>query len=387
MKDFEFYLPTKVIFGKEALKKIPKELPKLGKKALWIFGRSSIYRTGLHDKLKQLLEKAGIEYVEFGGIKSNPLLSQVLEGIKIAKENQVDFILAVGGGSVIDTGKAIACGYYHPEKVWDFYERKDFPEKALPIAVVLTIAGTGSELNNISVIVHDETKLKLSMSSPALFPKVSFLDPTLTFTVPPDYTAYGAFDAFSHVFEVFISREYTKGGLTEDFMVALMKNIINWSKIAVNEPTNYEARANLMWCASLALCGLTKAGVGRYRFIIHAIEHTLSGVYDLPHGLGLAILTLAWMKRNKEHELLKRFFEKVFEITLKDKAKVETGIEVFETWLKQHRFVLTLQDLKVPKEDLDYLTEKAYQILKIWKVEKEYSKESIKDILQTAYSG
>ncbi len=386
MKSFEFQLPTKVIFGRDALKKIPKEVSQIGKKALWVYGKDSIKRYGLYEKIKNLLEKSKIEYIEFGGIKSNPLLSKVLEGVKIAKENKIDFILATGGGSVIDTAKAIACGYYNEEKIWDFYERKAFPDRALPLVTILTIAGTGSELNNISVIVNDETRLKLSMSSPVLFPKITFLNPDLTLTVPPDYTAYGAFDAFSHVFEIFISREYKKECLTEDFMIMLMKNIIKWSVKAVNKPDDYEARANMMWASSLALCGLTKSGIGRYRFIIHAIEHTLSGIYDLPHGLGLAILTLAWLKKNKEKNMVKRFFEKVFDLTIKkDKSKLDLGMELFESWLKELRLPLNLKDLKIPKEDLDYLVDKAYQIFTIWKVE-EYSKESIKEILETAYS-
>ncbi|WP_168194280.1 iron-containing alcohol dehydrogenase [Thermodesulfobacterium sp. TA1] len=385
MKNFGFYLPTKVFFGKKVLRQFPKEIPSLGKKALWVFGRSSIMRNGVYEQVKEVLKKAKIEYVEFGGVKANPLLSKVLEGIKVAKEEGVSFILATGGGSVIDTAKAIACGVFAEEKIWDFYERKAFPTEALPIVAIPTISGTGSELNNISVIVNDETKVKLSMSSPFIFPKLTFLDPTFTFSVPPDYTAYGAFDAFSHVFEVFVSREYKKDCLTEDLMVALMKNIMRWSKVAMYDPTNYEARANLMWASSLALCGLPKAGVGKYRFFIHALEHTLSGVYDLPHGLGLAVITYAWMKVHKKNKLLHKFFEKVLGIKVEDKISVEMGIEVFENWLRDLRLLYTLKDLKIPKEDLDYLVDKAYHILTIWEVAEEISKEDIRGIFHLAY--
>ncbi|MCU4139001.1 MAG: Alcohol dehydrogenase YqhD [Thermodesulfobacteria bacterium] len=385
MKDFELYIPTKVIFGKKALKQISKELPKLGKKALWIYGRSSIKKTGLYERLRELLSKANIEYIELGGIKSNPLLSKVLEGIEIAKENKIDFILAVGGGSVIDTGKAIACGYYYKGDIWDFFERRTYPEKALPIAVVLTISGAGSELNEVSVIVHDTKKVKRSLRSFLLFPKVSFLDPTLTFTVSPEYTAYGAVDAFSHVFEVFINREYKKESLVEDFMIILMRNIIKWSKIAFKEPTNYQARANLMWASSLALCGLTKVGIGSYRFPIHAIEHTLSGGYDIPHGLGLAILMFAWIKKNKENKLIKKFFEKVFDLSIKNKTMINKGIEIFEGWLKELKIPTTLREINIPKEDLGLLAEKAFEIFKLYKAEKEYPKEKIQEILEIAY--
>jgi len=380
VKDFELWIPTKVVFGKKALKQIPKELHSFGKKALWVYGRNSIKITGLYEKLKEILIQENIEFVEFGGVKSNPLLSKVLEGIEIAKKQKVDFILAVGGGSVIDTAKAIACGYYYKGNVWDFFEKKAYPEKALPIIVVLTIAGTGSELNEVSVITHDIKKVKHSLRSSLLFPKVSFLDPTLTFTVSPEYTAYGAVDAFSHVFEFFVNREYKKDSLVEDLMIVIMKNIIKWSKIALKEPNNYEARANLIWASSLALCGLIKAGIGSYRFPIHAIEHTLSGGYDIPHGLGLAILMRAWMKIHRKDDIIKKVFIKVFDLPIPDK-----GLEFYENWLRELRISMSLKEIGIPKEDIDTLVDKASGIFLLYGAEKEYPKEKIREILETAY--
>jgi alcohol dehydrogenase YqhD (iron-dependent ADH family) len=380
VKDFELWIPTKVVFGKKALKQIPKELHSFGKKALWVYGRNSIKITGLYEKLKEILIQENIEFVEFGGVKSNPLLSKVLEGIEIAKKQKVDFILAVGGGSVIDTAKAIACGYYYKGNVWDFFEKKAYPEKALPIVVVLTIAGTGSELNEVSVITHDIKKIKHSLRSPLLFPKISFLDPTLTFTVSPEYTAYGAVDAFSHVFEFFVNREYKKDSLVEDLMVVIMKNIMKWSKIALKEPNNYEARANLIWASSLALCGLIKAGIGSYRFPIHAIEHTLSGGYDIPHGLGLAILMRAWMKIYRKDDIIKKVFIKVFDLPIPDE-----GLEFYENWLRELRISMSLKEIGIPKEDIDTLVDKAFEIFLLYGAEKEYPKEKIREILETAY--
>jgi alcohol dehydrogenase YqhD (iron-dependent ADH family) len=380
VKDFELWIPTKVVFGKKALKQIPKELHSFGKKALWVYGRNSIKITGLYEKLKEILIQENIEFVEFGGVKSNPLLSKVLEGIEIAKKQKVDFILAVGGGSVIDTAKAIACGYYYKGNVWDFFEKKAYPEKALPTVVVLTIAGTGSELNEVSVITHDIKKIKHSLRSPLLFPKVSFLDPTLTFTVSPEYTAYGAVDAFSHVFEFFVNREYKKDSLVEDLMVVIMKNIMKWSKIALKEPNNYEARANLIWASSLALCGLIKAGIGSYRFPIHAIEHTLSGGYDIPHGLGLAILMRAWMKIYRKDDIIKKVFIKVFDLPIPDE-----GLEFYENWLRELRISMSLKEIGIPKEDIDTLVDKAFEIFLLYGAEKEYPKEKIREILETAY--
>jgi len=386
VKDFELWIPTKIVFGKKALKQIPKELPSFGKKALWVYGRNSIKITGLYQKIKEILIRENIEFVELGGVKSNPLLSKVLEGIETAKKHKVDFILAVGGGSVIDTAKAIACGYYYEGNVWDFFEKKAYPEKALPIVVVLTISGTGSELNEVSVITHDIKKIKHSLRSPLLFPRVSFLDPTLTFTVSPEYTAYGAVDAFSHVFEFFVNREYKKDSLVEDLMVVIMKNIIKWSKIAFKEPTNYEARANLMWASSLALCGLIKAGIGTYRFPIHAIEHTLSGGYDIPHGLGLAILMRAWMEIYKKDDIIKKLFVKVFDLPIKeDKSFLNKGIEFYENWLRELKIPISLKEIGIPKEDIDILVDKAFGIFLLYGAEKEYPKEKIRAILETAY--
>jgi len=385
VKDFELHIPTKIIFGKKAIKQIPKELPKLGKKALWVYGKSSIKKTGLYEKLKAFLSKTNVKFVELGGVKSNPLLSKVLEGIELARKHKVDFILAVGGGSVIDTAKTIACGYYYKGDIWDFFEKKTYPEKALPIAVVLTISGTGSELNEVSVIVHDTKKVKRSLRSPLLFPKVSFLDPTLTFTVSPEYTAYGAVDAFSHVFEFFVNREYKKDCLVEDLMVSIMKNIMKWSKVAIKEPTNYEARANLMWASSLALCGVVKAGIGTYRFPIHAIEHTLSGGYDIPHGLGLAILMRAWIKKYKDDNIIRKFFAKVFDLSIKrDRNISDKGVELFENWLRELKLPVSLAEIGIPERDIDILIDKAFEIFKLYGAEKEYPKERIRELLKIA---
>ncbi len=382
MKDFEFFLPTKVLFGKDSLKSLPRELSRLGKKGLWVFGRSSVYKIGLYEKIKSAASKAGISLVEFGGVKANPLLSKVKQGIDLARNQEVDFVLATGGGSVIDTAKAIACGYFYEGDVWDFYEKKAYPRKALPIGVVLTVAGTGSELNNISVLVNDETKVKFSLRSHVLFPRVSFLDPTLTFSVPVDYTAYGAFDAFSHVFEVFVSREFAGPCITKDFMVTLMKNIINTSKKLMRTPKDYDARANMMWCSSLALCGLTKLGIGAYRFLIHAIEHTISGRYDLPHGLGLGILTLAWIKENPKNPKLEEFFREVFGI-----YEWEQGVKEFENWLKELNFKLSFKELGLPEKDITILSENAYQILTVWKASKDITFDQVKSLLLKAYHG
>ncbi len=215
MKDFEFYFPTKIIFGKDSLKRFSQDLSLFGKKAFFLYGRSHIKKSGFYDFILEIFKNKGIDFVEFGGIKPNPPLSQVLEGIDLIRKAKPDFIIAVGGGSVIDSAKAIACGYFYGEKIWEFFERKGAPEKALPIIAIPTIAGTGSEANDVTVIVNEEKKIKLSLRAPCLFPKVAYLDPTLTFSVPPNYTAYGIMDALSHLFEFFHFRLHPEENICE----------------------------------------------------------------------------------------------------------------------------------------------------------------------------
>ena len=385
MKNFEFFLPTKVYFGKKALNALKKELPFIGNKVLLVFGKSSIFRTGLYEKIKDILNELKIESVDFGGIVSNPLFSKVKEGIEIAKKEKVDFILAVGGGSVIDSAKAIACGVYHEKELWDFYERKAFPKKALPIVTIPTISGSGSELDNVSVLTHDETKLKLSMKSPLIFPKVSFLNPELTFTVPPDYTAYGIVDAFSHFFEVFVSRE-EKECITKEILITLMRSLITWSKILMKDFYNYEARANIMWISSLGLTDFVRAGLGRYLFVMHAIEHSLSGIYNIPHGLGLAIVICGWMKKHAESPKLLEFFEKVFDIRETNKMKLfEIGFNTFKNWLEDVLKVpTTLSAIQIKEDNIHTLAEKSYEIFKIWGADKYYTLEDIEAIFKAA---
>lgn len=386
MKDFEFYFPTKIIFGKEALRRFPKELPSLGRRCLLLYGRGSIKKTGLYEKIISCLKQSGLEWTEFGGIKSNPPLSQVLLAVEKAQEFKPDFLLAVGGGSVIDAAKAIACGYFHRETLWDFFERRGAPQQALPLIVISTIAGTGSEANEVSVIVNDKKGYKLSLRSPLLFPKITFLDPTLTFTVPPNHTAYGVMDAFSHLFEYLMFRAYQESTVTEDILILFMKDLLKWGFIAYKEPENYLARSQIQWLSLLALSPLTRAGLGSYRFFLHSLEHPLSGSLDLPHGLGLAILMRAYLKRYGAHETVRRFYLKVLDLSQgPDLAK--RGLKAYDEILERFELPKSLKDLQIKREVLPDLVEKAWEILYIWKAERDFSKEDIQELYEIAYSG
>ncbi len=386
MKDFEFFLPTRIVFGKRALKTFKEELSQLGKRILFLYGRSSIKKIGLYEEILSNFQRAQISFIELSGIKPNPSLSCVLSAIEIAQRFKPDCILAVGGGSVIDAGKAIACGYYHPEELWNFYERKGNPQKALPLAVILTIAGAGSEANDVSVLVNSEKQLKLSLRSPLLYPKVSYLDPTLTFTVPKDYTAYGIMDTFSHLFEFFHFRLHPEENLTENFLILLMKRLIREGKKALEDPENYSARSQLMWIGTLALSPLIRCGIGKYRFFLHSLEHPISGILDLPHGLGLAILMRAYLKKMANFQLTRRFFSLLFNIP-ENKNLSQKGLEKFDELLETFGIPKTLKELKIDSSYLNLFIEKACEILYIWKAEKEFSPEIVRELYEIAYFG
>ncbi len=379
MLNFRYYNPTKIIFGKGVVDKVGKETAKYGKKALFVYGQGSIKRIGLYDKVVKNLKEAGIEIVEHGGVKPNPVLSHTRAGVEIAKKESVDVIVAVGGGSVIDEAKAIAAGAVSDCDVWDFFEFKAQVKKALPIITVLTITGTGSEMNAGLVITNEEKKAKFGFRAEPLFPKVSFLDPTLTFTVPPNQTAYGAVDAFTHVSEVYCNRAKRGVPISEGIMETIMKTIVKYAPIAVKDPENYEARSELMWCSSLALSGITWCGVGDLTLPAHMIEHSLSALYDIAHGAGLAIVTPAWMRYMKERrrEHLLDFAVRVFNVD-----DIDEGIKRFEGWMKSMGCPIRLSDANIPESDIDVIAQNAFELSKIWGMADFYTVDVIRDILR-----
>lgn len=386
MQDFEFYLPTRIIFGKEALKRFPKEITPLGRRILLIYGQGSIKKIGLYERLILTFKELNLQWEEFGGIKSNPTLKQVKEAIQLARVFNPDYLLAVGGGSVIDAAKGVACGYYYEGEVWDLYERRDTPKQALPLVVISTIAGSGSEANDISVIANEEKGFKLSLRSPLLYPKLSFIDPSLSFTVPKEYIAYGVIDAFSHLFEYFIFRSHKEPSITEDLLVFLMKNILKWGLIAFEEPENYAARSQLHWASLLALSPLTRAGLGSYRFFLHSLEHPLSGSYPIAHGLGLAILIRAFLKLHGAHDGVRKFYQRVLEIA-PGPHLAKRGLKTYESILYKFGLPKTLKEVGIPEEALESLVEKAWEIIYIWKADKSFKKTDLEMIYKTAMEG
>ncbi|MBQ1958792.1 MAG: iron-containing alcohol dehydrogenase [Firmicutes bacterium] len=294
MIDFVFNNPTKVYFGKDQMDHLGEEVAKFGKKVLLTYGGGSIKKTGVYDLVMAQLTKVGAEVFELGGIEPNPRIASVRKGAQICKDENIDVILAVGGGSTIDASKWMAAGACVDFDTWEFFSTDKKPEKALPLMTVLTMAATGSEMDAIGVISNPETNEKYGRSAPCLFPRVSFLNPELTYTVNKYQTACGCADIFSHVQETYFNPGESMFML-DSFMEGLMKTVIKYGPVALEDPENYEARANLMWASSWGINGFARTcQVGGWS--CHPMEHELSAFYDITHGEGLAILTPSWLR-------------------------------------------------------------------------------------------
>ncbi len=294
MNNFTFQNITKIIFGRGTENSVGQETAKYSKKVLLHYGGGSIKKTGLYDRVVKSLKDAGVEYVELGGVKPNPRLGLIHEGIELCKKNGIDFILAVGGGSVIDSAKGIAAGMYYDGDVWDLYLRKAYVDNALPIGVILTIPAAGSESSGASVVTKEEGQLKRDIGYDFLRPKFAILNPEFCFTLPAYQVACGAADIMAHIMERYFTNT-THVEFTDRLCEATMTTIINNVPRALANPNDYDAFAEIMWAGTVAHNDLL--GTGRQEdWASHMIEHELSGIYDIAHGAGLAIVFPAWMK-------------------------------------------------------------------------------------------
>ncbi|MBU4487043.1 MAG: iron-containing alcohol dehydrogenase [Candidatus Delongbacteria bacterium] len=333
MDNFTMSMPTEVLFGQEMTKNLSDMIKKYnGSRVLIVYGGGSVKKTGIYDMVTDHLKENGIFYKELAGVKPNPRISSVREGIKIIRENKLDFILAVGGGSVIDASKGMAAGSTYDGDPWDFYLRKAKLEKSpLPIGVILTLAATGSEMNGGSVVSNDETERKLPFRHPMLKPKFSILDPTFTFSVPKFHTAAGITDIMAHVFEQYFSptdSAYLSNRLAE----AIMKTCIHYAPKVMENPFDYEARANILWSGTLALNELLTYGKVT-DWATHLIEHEISAIYDISHGAGLAILFPNWMKFVLDEDNVNKFIEfakNVWDVNTKGKTELDIALESIE---------------------------------------------------------
>jgi alcohol dehydrogenase YqhD (iron-dependent ADH family) len=296
MTNFDYYAPTKVVFGKGTENQVGELVKEQGcSKVLVHYGSGSVIKSGLLDRILQALDKAGVSYVSLGGVVPNPRLSLVYEGIELCKKEQVDFILAVGGGSVIDSSKAIGYGVENGGDVWDFYERKREATSCLPIGVVLTIAAAGSEMSNSSVITNENGWLKRGYGNDCCRARFAVMDPELTMTLPKYQTASGCVDIMMHTMERYFNQEENLD-LTDGFSEHLIRTVMENAQILMKEPDNYKARAEVMWAGSLSHNGLTGCGTAGGDWASHQLEHELGGMFDVAHGAGLAAVWGSWAR-------------------------------------------------------------------------------------------
>ncbi len=307
MKSFVYDIPVKVYFGENQLCHLGEELAKFGKRVLLTYGGGSIKKIGLYQAVLAECEKAGMEVFELSGIEPNPRISSVRDGAQICKAQKIDVILAVGGGSTIDAAKWMAAGACVDHDPWDFFSKWAPVERALPLVTVLTLSATGSEMDCGGVISNPETHDKIGRMERPLLPKVSFLDPTVTYTVSRYQTACGTADILSHIFEVYFNMEKDLYML-DCFMEGLMRTLICYGPIALERPDDYEARANLMWASSWAINGFVDGGRDQ-AWSIHPMEHEISAFYDITHGLGLAILMPRWLEYCLDERTVSRYVQ------------------------------------------------------------------------------
>ena len=381
MHDFTYYNPTRIEFGRDKENTIGELLTQDGiKQVLLTYGTGSIKKNGLYERVIASLEKAGVTYVEFGGIVSNPLLSHVYDAINLVKSNQIDAILAVGGGSVIDSAKAIAAGAVVDTDVWDFFINKASVEKALPVYTIVTLAAAASEMNGNSVITNEATKQKYSIASVLLNPKISIVNPELMMSVTKDYLAYSAVDIIAHSIEVYFTAT-DHPNFQSRLVESIIKTVIETTELLIEDPTNYDARAEFAWVSSQALNGLTSSGTGGGNFPNHMIEHALSALFNIPHGAGLAIVIPAWMKWYKDKNIrqFERFAKEVF-----GKDSADEGITSLQRWFDSIGAPVSLPKGNIPREAIPEIAQNAYELCKLWGMGDVYSVESIEKILAFA---
>jgi alcohol dehydrogenase len=362
MNAYTYFNPTRLVFGKGQLSALKDELGIYGKKVLLVYGGGSIKRSGLYDEVMNELKNMDAEVHELSGVEPNPRLSTVKKGVEICKENNIECLLAVGGGSVIDCTKAVAAGAKYDGDVWDLITLKAQPTEALPFGTVLTLAATGSEMNSGSVITNWETQEKYGWGSPLVFPKFSILDPTYTFTVPKDQTIYGIVDMMSHVLEqYFHNAENTP--LQDRFAESVLLTVMDTAPKLLEDLDNFELRETILYCGTMALNGTLQMGL-RGDWGSHNIEHAVSAVYDIPHAGGLAILFPNWMRHNVDTNVsrFKQLATRVFGVETEgttDKEVALEGIDRLSAFWTSLGAPNRLADYDINDSKLDVIADKA----------------------------
>ncbi|MBC2581397.1 iron-containing alcohol dehydrogenase [Clostridium sp. DJ247] len=361
MENFTFKSATKIIFGRDTENVVGSEVKKYSTKVLLCYGGGSIKRSGLYDNVLKSLSENQIEFVELSGVKPNPRLGLVKEGIKLCRDNNINFVLSVGGGSAADTAKAIAVGVPYEGDVWDFYSKKAEVKEALPIGVILTIPATGTEASNSSVITKEDGWYKKGLSSEYIRPAFSILNPVLTYTLPAYQTACGAADIMAHTIERYFTN-VENVDFTDRLCEATLKTIINNVPIVLEDPENYAARAEIMWAGTIAHNDLLSTGrIGDWAS--HKIEHELSAIYDIAHGAGLSIILPAWMKYVYKHNINKfvQFAVRVWNVDLSfhsHEAIALEGIKRMAEFFKKIGLPVTLEDANIAEDRFEEMADK-----------------------------
>jgi alcohol dehydrogenase YqhD (iron-dependent ADH family) len=394
MNPFSFHNPTRVDFGPGACDKAGAVCRNLGTRALLVAGQGSARRSGLLERVERSLAQAGVEIVLHEGVRPNPVLSHVQEGIRKAREGRVDLILAVGGGSVIDSAKAIAAGALASHDVWDFFSGKAKVQAALPLVAVLTLAATGSEMNSGAVVTKEETKEKTFFASPHTFPRVSLLDPALTLTLPAEQTAYGLSDACAHLLEPYCNTLLLRPLVQLELKEALLRCLVDGGARLKRDPQDLEARGDFMWTATLALNGVTSAGIGPAIFPVHMIEHSVSAVTDVAHGAGLSALFPGWLRWRLEqsenaghHYRLARLGERVFGLSTggTERARALAAVDALQAWYREIGSPATLAEAGVERGHFEEIAANAARQARAWQMT-DYSEAAVREILEAACS-
>ena len=362
--DFTYYNPTKIYFGKTAIDNLETELKNYGENILLVYGKSAIKKIGLYDTVIKALENTGKKVTELAGIKSNPTYNQMMEGARLVRENNIDLILAVGGGSVIDCSKAISVSAYCEGDPWQKYwvDFEPLSNKTVPVASILTMAGTASEMNAGSVITHEEQMIKEGrVFTPEQNPKFSILNPEYTYSVPKIQMVSGVFDVMSHLMEQYFSGDDDN---TTDYVIeGVMKSLIKSARVAIENPMDYEARSNIMWCATLGLNRVT--GVSKEQdWEVHNIEHQVGAYTDCPHGVGLAIVSIPYYRYIYKYGLDKfvRFAKNIWDVQTDGKTKervAEEGIDRLFDFVKELGIPTTLREVGATEDMLEKIANSA----------------------------
>lgn len=349
MENFVAYNPTSLHFGKDVLNGLPQTLKQFGKRVLLVYGKGSIHRNGLYNHIMNLLKSMDAEVYEYSGIRSNPVVEDVDAAAAVGRENKVDVVLAVGGGSVIDSAKIISIAIPSETPAWNYFARRAMPRTAVPLVAVLTLAATGTEMNPFAVLSNHTAETKGSFSSPLMYPKHSFLDPQYTATVPKDYTAYGIADLIAHSLEAFFGKG-EEATLSDRLVYSIILEAMEYGPELLNDLENYKLRAKIMYAATMALNGLTMHGRASGEWGVHSIGHILSLLYDVPHGASLTIVYPAWMKlmKNRLNDRIKLLGNNLF-----GSSTAEDTIEQMELFFKYIGCPVRLSDLEGLNPDAD----------------------------------